>query len=85
MKAPVGLLAGAFMGFSVERVAGIERLSSGRGCLRRPLQPMKPMQQRRYRPRDYSTTLTIGCVLRVRYSSSSCVRLVAVTVIVTPR
>src|SRR5262245_42855102 len=33
----------------------------------------------------YSTTLTIGCVDRVRYSSSSCSRLVAVTVIVRPR
>jgi hypothetical protein len=33
----------------------------------------------------YSTTLTIGCVDSVRYSSSSCSRLVAVTVIVTPR
>src|SRR4029077_1550026 len=30
-------------------------------------------------------TLTIGCVDSVRYSSSSCSRLVALTVIVTPR
>src|SRR6185369_3511434 len=34
---------------------------------------------------DQSTTLTIGCVDSVRYSSSSCSRLVALTVIVTPR
>ena len=33
----------------------------------------------------HSTTLTIGCVDSVRYSSSSCSRLVAVTVIVRPR
>ena len=35
--------------------------------------------------RPYSTTFTIGCVLSVRYSSSSCSRLVAVTVNVRPR
>ena len=32
-----------------------------------------------------STTFTIGCVDSVRYSSSSCSRLVAVTVSVKPR
>ena len=33
----------------------------------------------------YKTTFTMGWVLRVRYSSSSCSRLVAVIVIVTPK
>ncbi len=33
----------------------------------------------------YSTTFTIGCEVSARYRSSSCSRLVAVTVIVTPR
>ena len=32
-----------------------------------------------------SATFTIGCVDSVRYSSSSCSRLVAVMVMVTPR
>ena len=39
----------------------------------------------RLRLRAYNTTFTIGCVLSVRYSSSSCSRLVAVTVKVNPR
>jgi len=34
---------------------------------------------------DHSTTFTKGCEVRVRYSSSSCSRLVAVTVMVTPK
>lgn len=36
-------------------------------------------------PVRYSTTFTIGCVDSVRYSSSSCSRLVAVMVMVSPR
>ena len=36
-------------------------------------------------PPGYSTTLTIGCVDSVLYSSSSCSRLVALMVRVTPR
>ena len=70
---------------SMPELAKALRATFTSGKRRLPYERNRPEIFLRQLPPGYSTTLTIGCVDSVLYSSSSCSRLVALMVRVTPR